>query len=89
VPPERGGIGMFTSLTCMGTLVDWQRLQQRAAKPFLMRTGLAEMPRSQLRPNSSLERTVPAPRADARRATAILHGGHSTGTLGASAQFNR
>jgi hypothetical protein len=39
--------------------------------------------------NSSLERTVRAPRADARRATAILHGGHSTVSLCASAQFSR
>jgi len=40
-------------------------------------------------PNHSLERTVPAPRADARRATAILHGGHSAASLCAAAQFNR
>jgi hypothetical protein len=36
-----------------------------------------------------LERTVPAPRADARHATAILHGAHSTGSLGRANQFNR
>jgi len=39
--------------------------------------------------NHSLERSEPAPRADARRATAILHGGHSTASLCAAAQFNR
>jgi hypothetical protein len=41
------------------------------------------------RPNSSLGRTVSAPRADARRAKAILHGCHSTGRLCAAALFSR